>query len=399
MSSTNRNRRGAGGVGMAVGAAFAAALAATPGVASADSSTDPFSLIDELPSGLSVPAQTSPLAGEAEDIVIDIVRHGQRMPPFDELVNPSPDHPGPPLSDLGQQQAIDVANQLHNELGDQVAGIFSGQAIRDMDTAAPFAGLENMENDVQILPGLNEIDSGLYGGDPFSSPGGFLYAVTPLLWSLFGLVLTPIPGSVEDPNGVVMNENFTDAVDTMYNAAMANPVVSDNGQVTDVAFNNEADVAAWVALNVKNPDISFLLPLAIQTLFSPNDGYPLLPDTGIIQIEGNPTDGWTLVSWDGYPIPADPGSLTKLLMDLRELIIAPQTAGWNIYEALLGGDPTTIENALVAGIQDVGGAIVQFPESVFNDVVDAFQNLATESGAQTAGNAGMSLSDIFASSF
>jgi len=338
-------------------------------------------------------------AGDATDIVIDIVRHGQRMPPFNEVVTPSPDYPGPPLSDLGQQQAIDVANQLHNELGDQVAGIFSGQAIRDMETAAPFAGLENMANDVQILPGLDEIDSGIYAGDPLSSLGGFLYLATPLLWSLFGLVSIPIPGSVEDPNGVVMDDNFTDAVDTMYNAAMANPVVSDNGQITDVAFNNEADVAAWVTLNVKNPDISYLLPLSLQTIFGANDGYPLLPNTGIIQIEGNPTDGWTLVSWNGYPIPADPGLLTKLLMDLRELIIAPQTAGWNIYEALLGGDPTTIENALATGIQDVGGAIVQFPESVVNDIVDAFQNLATETGAQTAGNAGMSLGDIFASLF
>jgi len=338
-------------------------------------------------------------AGDATDIVIDIVRHGQRMPPFNELVTPSPDYPGPPLSDLGQQQALDVANQLHNELGDQVAGIFSGQAIRDMETAAPFAGLENMANDVQILPGLNEIDSGIYAGDPLSSPGGFLYEVTPLLWSLFGLVLAPIPGSVEDPNGVVMNENFTDAVDTMYNAAIANPVVSANGQITDVAFNNEADVAAWVTLNVNNPDISYLLPLTIQTIFSDNDGYPLLPDTGIIQIEGNPTDGWTLVSWDGYPIPADPGLLTKLLMDLRELIIAPQTAGWNIYEALLGGDPTTIENALEAGIQSLGAAIVQFPESVVNDIVDAVQNLGAETGAQVAGEAGMSLSDIFAAVF
>jgi Histidine phosphatase superfamily (branch 1) len=338
-------------------------------------------------------------AGDATDIVIDIVRHGQRMPPFNEVVTPSPDYPGPPLSDLGQQQAIDVANQLHDELGDQVAGIFSGQAIRDTETAAPFAGLENMANDVQILPGLDEIDSGLYAGDPLSSLGGFLYLTTPLLWSLFGLVSIPIPGSVDDPNGVVMNENFTDAVDTMYNAAVANPVVSANGQITDVAFNNEADVAAWVTLNVKNPDISYLLPLSIQTIFGANDGYPLLPNTGIIQIEGNPTDGWTLVSWNGYPIPADPGLLTKLLMDLRELIIAPQTAGWNIYEALLGGDPTTIENALATGIQDVGGAIVQFPESVVNDIVDAFQNLAAESGAQTAGNAGMSLSDIFASLF
>ncbi|MGH3969787.1 MAG: histidine phosphatase family protein [Mycobacterium sp.] len=338
-------------------------------------------------------------AGDGQDIVIDIVRHGQRMPPFDDLVTPSPDHPGPPLSDLGLQQAQDVATQLHSELGDQVAGIFSGQAIRDMDTAAPFAGLENMANDVQILPGLNEIDSGLYAGDPLNSLGGYLYELTPLLWTLFGLVAVPIPGSVEDPNGIVMNDNFTDAVNTMYTDAMADPVVSANDQITDVAFNNEADVAAWVTLNVKNPDIAYLLPLTLQTMFSANDGSPLLPNTGIIQIEGNPTDGWTLVSWNGYPIPADPGLLTQLLMDLRELIIAPQTAGWNIYEALLGGDPTTIENALATGIQSVGAAIVQFPESVFTDIANALQSLGTDAADQAAGGTATTLSDIVASLF
>jgi hypothetical protein len=58
MSRNNRNCRGAGVV---VGAAFAAALAATPGVASADSSTDLFSMIDEPPSGLSVPTPIAPL--------------------------------------------------------------------------------------------------------------------------------------------------------------------------------------------------------------------------------------------------------------------------------------------------------------------------------------------------
>jgi hypothetical protein len=48
---------------MAVGAALAAALAATPGTASADSSTDPFSWIGGVDVGdlLSAPAQTSPL--------------------------------------------------------------------------------------------------------------------------------------------------------------------------------------------------------------------------------------------------------------------------------------------------------------------------------------------------
>ncbi|MDD7814604.1 phosphoglycerate mutase family protein [Mycobacterium sp. CSUR Q5927] len=312
-------------------------------------------------------------SGEAQDVVIDIVRHGQRMPPFNDVITPSPDHPGPPLSALGVQQAQDVADQLHKELGDHVAGIFSGQAIRDMDTAAPFAALEHLTP--QILSGLNEIDSGIYAGQPIASLSGFLYQLTPLLWSLLGLILVPIPGSVEDPNGVVLNANFTDAINTMYTAALANPVISDNGAITAVGFDNEADVAAWVAMNVKNPDISLLLPLTLQTMFANDDGSPLLPNTGIIQIEGNPTDGWTLVSWNGIAVPEDPGLLTKLIMDVRDLITTPQTALWNLHEALLDGDPTGIEAALQTGLHDVGEVFWQFPATVFNDIVDELSNL------------------------
>jgi hypothetical protein len=316
-------------------------------------------------------------AGDAQDIVIDIIRHGQRLPPFNEVVTPSPDYPGPPISELGEQQAQDVANQLYNELGQNVAGIFSGQSIRDLETAAPFASLEHMSDAVQVLPGLNEIDSGIYAGDPLDSLGGYLYQITPLLWTLLGLVSVPIPGS-SDVNGIVENQNFTDAVDAMYNAAMANPVVSADGQITDVAFNNEADVAAWVALNVKNPDIAILLSGTIQQLLNPDgDGNALLPGGGMVQIEGNPTDGWTLVSWDGQAVPADPGLLTQLLMDLRDVIIAPQTAAWNVYEAALGGDPATLDTAVQAGIQSVDSAILQLPDLAITQIVDAFENLGS----------------------
>jgi hypothetical protein len=316
-------------------------------------------------------------AGDAQDIVIDIIRHGQRLPPFNEVVTPSPDYPGPPISELGEQQAQDVANQLYNELGQNVAGIFSGQSIRDLETAAPFASLEHMSDAVQVLPGLNEIDSGIYAGDPLDSLGGYLYQITPLLWTLLGLVSVPIPGS-SDVNGIVENQNFTDAVDAMYNAAMANPVVSADGQITDVAFNNEADVAAWVALNVKNPDIAILLSGTIQQLLNPDgDGNALLPGGGMVQIEGNPTDGWTLVSWDGQAVPADPGLLTQLLMDLRDVIIAPQTAAWNVYEAALGGDPATLDTAVQAGIQSVDSAILQLPDLAITQIVDALENLGS----------------------
>ncbi|AEF35937.1 MULTISPECIES: histidine phosphatase family protein [Mycolicibacter] len=341
---------------------------------------------------LAAPAVTL-TSGEAQDIVIDIVRHGQRMPPFNDVITPSPDHPGPPLSDLGMQQAQDVAEKLHQELGDHVAGIFSGQAIRDIDTAAPFAALQNMTT--QILPGLNEIDSGIYAGQPIASLSGFLYQFTPMLWTLFGLVLMPIPGSVEDPNGVVMDQKFTEAVAAMYSAAMANPVESDNGDITAVAFNNEADIAAWVALNVKNPDISLLLPLTLQTMFANDDGSPLLPNTGIVQIEGNPTDGWTLVSWNGIPVPEDPGLLTRLIMDVRDLITTPQVAAWNLYQALLGGDATTIGEAFQTGLHDVSSVFLGFPQAVFDDITDAVANLGSAAGG-AADDTGSALADLLA---
>jgi hypothetical protein len=69
-------------------------------------------------------------AGE-EDIVIDFVRHAQTSPPGSVVAVASQGLPGFPLSDLGQQQAVDVGNQLFNEFGgpDGVAGIFGGYPL------------------------------------------------------------------------------------------------------------------------------------------------------------------------------------------------------------------------------------------------------------------------------
>ncbi|MGH3563951.1 MAG: hypothetical protein ACRDTN_19770 [Mycobacterium sp.] len=77
--------------------------------------------------------------------------------------------------------------------------------------------------------------------------------------------------------------------------------------------------------------------------------------------------------------------LSELVADFRHLSILQQTAEWNIFEAVLTGDPTTIENAPQAGLNQVGAALVQFPESVFNGIVDAIQNLATGTAGQAAG--------------
>jgi hypothetical protein len=89
-----------------------------------------------------------------------------------------------------------------------------------------------------------------------------------------------------------------------------------------------------------------------------------------VVIQGDPQDGWTLVSWDGTPIgPAN--LLTELFVDLRDLITAPQMASYDIWQALLTLDPTTISQAFETGLDQVGAAITQFPVSVIDDIVDA----------------------------
>lgn len=314
------------------------------------------------------------VSGEEPDIVIDVIRHAQMISPFEDELTGSPAYPGAPLSDLGQQQAQDLATKLYDELGQHVAGIFEGQGLREMETAAPFATLENMTNDVQILPGLDEIDSGIYAFDPIDSPGGQLAFLTAGAWSVgspFGLALVPAPES-SDVNGIVFDARFTDAIDSMYAAALDNPVVSADGNITDVAFNSEASIFVWALDNVKNPDLPFFIQRIIESHTVPNGlSTVLLPNTGVVQIEGNPTDGWTLVSWDGQAIPQNPDLLSSLFVDFRDVALPEQTALWNIWEAIVGGDPTTITSAVQTGFDEVGVALAQFPESIFTSLSDA----------------------------
>jgi hypothetical protein len=91
---------------------------------------------------------------------------------------------------------------------------------------------------------------------------------------------------------------------------------------------------------------------------------------GTVVVQGDPQDGWTLVSWNGITVP--PASLpTELFVDVRDLIMAPQFAAHNVWEALLTGDPTTIVNSIRDGVHEIGTATVQFPLAVTQDLVDA----------------------------
>jgi hypothetical protein len=118
-------------------------------------------------------------------------------------------------------------------------------------------------------------------------------------------------------------------------------------------------------MNVNNPDLNIFIPLFIDNLLGTGT---FLPNAGQVVVEGSPGD-WTLVSFNGEPIPA-PDLLTELFVDLRNLIEAPQTAAYNIFESLLL-DPTTTLSTIQTGLSDILTATGQFPVSVIDDILNA----------------------------
>ena len=165
-----------------------------------------------------------------------------------------------------------------------------------------------------------------------------------------------VPGSA-DPNGVVFYQGFSGALQTMYNTAMANPVVAANGHITDVAYSSELAIEVGTLMSVNNPH-----PLLMLT-------HPL-PNTGVVVVDGSPQGGWTMESWDGTPVP--PASLpTSLFVDVRNFITAPAFASYDLEEALLTGNPATVVNAVRDGVAEVGTAAIEFPFAVTQSLIDA----------------------------
>ncbi len=281
-------------------------------------------------------------------IVLDFVRHGESgdMTAINTLV------PGPDLTDTGDQQADDLVKVLS---GSGIDDIYASAMVRSQETATPLA--EALGLPIHDLTGLNEINAGIFEGMPVDVGdvplGGALYLLAPALWTL-GLDFVPELGST-DANGIVFDQRVDEAVQTIYTGSSPGD--------TDAVFSHEGTIAIWTLMNVNNPDF----PLVLNELFNTGE---LLPYTGQVVVDGSPGD-WTLISWDGTPVPHDPGLATDLFVDIRNLIEAPQFAGNDIYEALLGGNSATIDAALQSGLSQLDTALAQFPVAVFDDIVTA----------------------------
>lgn len=205
-------------------------------------------------------------AADPTDITLTFIRHAQSEGNASGLIDTST--PGPPITDLGRRQAADSAAALAPNDYD---GVYASTMVRTQQTAAPMAAA--LDEQVVVLPGLREIEAGQAEGQPEALAAGYFAA--PMQW-LQGDRAARIPGSVD---GNEFDARFDDAVAQIHSS----------GDTYAVAYSHAAAIMLWVTMNVDNPQ-----PQLLRT-------HPL-PNTGRVVVTGNPTDGWTLVDWDGIPI-------------------------------------------------------------------------------------------------
>lgn len=297
------------------------------------------------------------------DVTIDLVRHGLSEDNAQGIIGTVA--PGAPLTGTegdtslttGWGQAAYLANAGNPQhLADpsSYGGIFASGLIRTQETAAGWLDAAGAPNTpVTDLSGLNELNAGILEGAPQNDLTGLMYLAAPLAWTL-GLYFVPELGS-SDYNGMAFENRYGDAIQTIYGDTPA------NGE--SVGFSHAAAIMIWTQMNVNNPN-----PLLILE-------HPL-SNTGQVIIEGSPTDGWTMESWDGIPV-APPNLLQDLFVNTRDLIVAPQMAAFGIQQGLLQSLGTLSLNPLLGAIQtgvtDVVRAILNYPGAMIGDIIGAIQ--------------------------
>lgn len=262
--------------------------------------------------------------------------------------------PGPNLTPLGVQQALDIAPDLALAGFD---GIYYSDMIRTLETATPLIGFEP---DLQraMYGGFREISAGIFEGAPVDEGLGRIgYFLIPLTWGL-GLRSIPIPLG---EGGNEFQDRYSDAVSSVLATGAVNPVI----------FSHGAAIMVWTAMNVDNPDIGMLLA-------NP------LGNTQEVVLTGNEEDGWMMQSYAGMPVSQDPSLFTQLFVNARDLIVAPQTAVYNVVQALGTFDLQNIAVAVIDGVISVIQAGVDFVVNSVTDIVNAIIGVLPGAAQTTA---------------
>ena len=195
-----------------------------------------------------------------------LIRHGQTPANVDGRLNTAA--PGPGLTPLGEKQAAMIPEGLR---GVRVDAIYASRLVRTQLTGRPLA--EDRGLDVRVLEGIHEIEAGDLE-DRRDLPAVRAYLGAAFAWGLGDLSRT-VPGGTD---GHGFFRRF-DADIARVAAEAEHAVVVSHG----------AAIRVWVARRAGNVPPSYA-------------GEHEIDNTGIVELEGSPETGWTLLTWQGEPV-------------------------------------------------------------------------------------------------
>ncbi|OMC46529.1 histidine phosphatase family protein [Mycobacterium sp. IS-1264] len=203
-------------------------------------------------------------SAQAHSITLTFIRNAQSQANADGVIDTG--IPGPSLTAEGKGQAQQLVHQAgHN----QYDSVYASEMAEAQQTAGLLAS--ELGKQVEVLNGLQSINAGWYNGKP-ETMSSSTYMLAPADW-INGDLQNSIPGSV---SGKQFNDQFTAAIQKIYNSGHHSPAV----------FSQGTAIMVWTLMNTKNAKTSLL------------SSHPL-PNIGRVVVTGNPVDGWTLVDWDG----------------------------------------------------------------------------------------------------
>ncbi|MCU1597968.1 MAG: hypothetical protein JWQ47_1707 [Glaciihabitans sp.] len=180
--------------------------------------------------------------------------------------------PGPGLTELGQAQADAVVAALAEE---PIEAIYVSTMLRTRLTAEPLSAALGL--DINVVDGLQEIVAGDLEGHT-DTDAIHLYMGTIFSW------WQDFDGRI--PGGEDGNEfygRFTGAIERI--AAEHAP----GSDKTIAIFSHGAAIRAWASWSSRNIDAEA------------SRGH-VLPNTGVVILEGSPAEGWIVVDWAGQPV-------------------------------------------------------------------------------------------------
>lgn len=203
-----------------------------------------------------------------------LVRHGQTPSNVDHLLDTAV--PGPGLTPLGEAQAAALPEAL---AGEGIDALYVSTLIRTQQTAAPLAAARGL--DVIVRDGIRELSAGDLEMLPGHTPRGERYLRTVFAWAAGDTALR-VPGG----------ESGEEAL-ARYDAVVAEAAAS--GARAVAMASHGAAIRVWTAARAGNVDVSFAAARPLE-------------NTGVVILEGSPTDGWKAVSWEGAVVePAGEG--------------------------------------------------------------------------------------------